>query len=136
MPIYIYRGGSPNPQPQNPLVRFLVSAAILAVIIGLGVLLLPVIGAIALLILGFIALLVVGGVIYRWIYGSPIDNYYRKQKERREGIRINPGDDPDQEPIREAQEWKSGDSKMRFHRRDQAIEDAVIVEERKRTDSQ
>ena len=91
MPIYIYRGGSPNPQPQNPLVRFLVSAAILAVIIGLGVLLLPVIGAIALLILGFIALLVVGGVIYRWIYGSPIDNYYRKQKELREGIRINPG---------------------------------------------
>lgn len=83
MPIYIYRGGSPNPQPQNPLVRFLVSAAILAVIIGLGVLLLPVIGAIALLILGFIALLVVGGVIYRWIYGSPVDNYYRKQKERR-----------------------------------------------------
>ena len=46
MPIYIYRGGSPNPQPQNPLVRFLVSAAILAVIIRLGVLLLPVIGAI------------------------------------------------------------------------------------------
>ena len=74
MPIYIYRGGSPNPQPQNPLVRFLVSAAILAVIIGLGVLLLPVIGAIALLILGFIALLVIGGLIYRWIYGNPIDN--------------------------------------------------------------
>ena len=80
MPIYIYRGGSPNPQPQNPLVRFLVSAAILAVIVGLGVLLLPVIGAIALLILGFIALLIVGGVIYRWIYGNPIEAKRTKRR--------------------------------------------------------
>lgn len=133
MPIYIYRGGSPNPQPQNPLVRFLVSAAILAVIVGLGVLLLPVIGAIALLILGFIALLVVGGVIYRWIYGSPIDNYYRKQ---REGVRINPDAAPDQQPLREAQERQSQGRKMRFRSRDQVVEDAVVVEERKRTDSQ
>ena len=42
MPIYIYRGGSPNPQPQNPFLRLLVSVGILAAIIGLGVLLLPV----------------------------------------------------------------------------------------------
>ena len=136
MPIYIYRGGSPNPQPQNPLVRFLVSAAILAVIVGLGVLLLPVIGAIALLILGFIALLVVGGVIYRWIYGSPIDNYYRKQREQRAGVRIHPDAAPDQQPLREAQERQSQGRKMRFRSRDQVVEDAVVVEERKRTDSQ
>ena len=131
MPIYIYRGGSPNPQPQNPLVRFLVSAAILAVIIGLGVLLLPVIGAIALLILGFIALLVIGGLIYRWIYGN-----YRKQREQREGVRINPDAAPDQQPLREAQERQSQGRKMRFRSRDQVVEDAVVVEERKRSDSQ
>ena len=131
MPIYIYRGGSPNPQPQNPLVRFLVSAAILAVIIGLGVLLLPVIGAIALLVLGFIALLVIGGLIYRWIYG----NHYRKQREQREGVRINPDVAPDQQPLREAQERQSQGRKMRFRSRDQVVEDAVVVEERKRSDS-
>ena len=128
MPIYIYRGGSPNPQPQNPLVRFLV-------IIGLGVLLLPVIGAIALLVLGFIALLVIGGLIYRWIYGNPIDNYYRKQREQREGVRINPDVAPDQQPLREAQERQSQGRKMRFRSRDQVVEDAVVVEERKRSDS-
>ena len=105
MPIYIYRGGSPNPQPQNPLVRFLVSAAILAVII-------------------------------RWIYGNPIDNYYRKQREQREGVRINPDAAPDQQPLREAQERQSQGRKMRFRSRDQVVEDAVVVEERKRSDSQ
>ena len=50
MPIYIYRGGSPNPQPQNPFLRLLISVGVFAAVIGLGVLLLPVIGAIALII--------------------------------------------------------------------------------------
>ena len=34
MPIYIYRGGSRNPQPQNPLLRFLISIGVLAAVIG------------------------------------------------------------------------------------------------------
>ena len=96
----------------------------------------PVIGAIALLILGFIALLVIGGLIYRWIYGNPIDNYYRKQREQREGVRINPDAAPDQQPLREAQERQPQGRKMRFRSRDQVVEDAVVVEERKRSDSQ
>ena len=53
MAIYIYRsgGGSPNPGPQNPLIRFLISAAVLICVIGVGILLLPVFGVIALVIL-------------------------------------------------------------------------------------
>lgn len=128
MPIYIYRGGSPNPQPQNPLFRFLVSVGVLAVVIGLGVLLLPVIGVIALVILGIIAFLVIGGFIYRWIYGNPWDRFYQKQN----GMRINPDFRPDTEPLREARNARQTGQKMKFRSRQQTVEDAVVVEERKR----
>lgn len=127
MPIYIYRGGSPNPQPQNPLLRFMVSIGVLAAVIGLGVLLLPVIGAITLIILGIIALLVLGGVIYRWIYGNPLDNFYQKQQ----GVRINPEARPDTEPARQ-QTNTTRARHMRFRSQRQTVEDAVVVEERKR----
>lgn len=128
MPIYIYRGGSPNPQPQNPLLRFLVSVGILAVVIGLGVLLLPVIGVIALVILGIIAFLVIGGLIYRWIYGNPWDSLHQKQN----AMRVNPDRRPDTEPLRESSETGTRTQKMRFRSREQAVEDAVVVEERKK----
>ena len=127
MPIYIYMGGSPNPQPQNPFLRLLVSVGILAAIIGLGVLLLPVIGVIALVILGIIAFLVIGGVIYRWIYGNPLDALYQRQG----GMRVNPDSRPDTEPVREASEKRTR-VRSRFRSRSQDIEDAVIVEERKK----
>ena len=65
MPIYIYRGGS-NPGPQNPLLRLLISVAVLAGLIGLGVLLLPVIGAVALIILGIIVFMLIAGFVYRF----------------------------------------------------------------------
>lgn len=127
MPIYIYRGGSPNPQPQNPLLRFLVSIGVLAAVIGLGVLLLPIIGAITLIILGIIALLVLGGVIYRWIYGNPLGNFYQKQQ----GVRVNPEARPDTEPARQ-QANTTRARHMRFRSQRQTVEDAVVVEERKR----
>ena len=34
MPIYIYRGGSPNPQPENPFLRLLISVGVFAAVIG------------------------------------------------------------------------------------------------------
>ncbi len=132
MPIYIYRGGPRNPQPQNPLLRFLVSIGVLAAVIGLGVLLLPVIGAITLIILGVIAVLVIGGLIYRWINGNPLDNLYQRQQ----GMRINPDVRPDSEPVREQKQEEGMRARhMRFRSQRQSVEDAVIVEERKRDDS-
>lgn len=127
MAIYIYRsgGGNPNPGPQNPLVRFLISAAVLACVIGVGVLLLPVFGVIALVILGLIALLIVGGLIYRWIYGDPIANAIKKAQEQAEGMRVNPGFKPSAEQkTSKPQGFKS--------QRHVDIEDAVIVEEKNR----
>ena len=130
MPIYIYRGGgSPNPQPQNPFLRLLISVGVLAAVIGLGVLLLPVIGAIALIILGVIAFLVVAGLIYRWIYWNPLERMYQRQN----GMRVNPTSRPDTEPVRESAEahMRQG-RRMRFRSREQTVEDAVVVEEKKR----
>ena len=133
MPIYIYRGGSPNPQPQNPFLRLLISIGVLAAVIGLGVLLLPVIGAIALIILGVIAFLVVAGLIYRWIYGNPLERMYQRQN----GMRVNPTSEPDTEPVRESEEahMRQG-RRMRFRSREQTVEDAIVVEEKKRDKGQ
>ena len=132
MPIYIYRGGSPNPEPQNPLVRFLISAAIIAAVVGLGILLLPVFGFFAMLALGLIAVVVIGGLIYRWIYGSPLDNSYRRQRQQWQGMRVNPDQRPDTEPVREAREGQTPGRKMKFRSREQTVEDAIVVQERKR----
>ena len=133
MPIYIYRGGSPNPQPQNPFLRLLISIGVLAAVIGLGVLLLPVIGAIALIILGVIAFLVVAGLIYRWIYGNPLERMYQRQN----GMRVNPTSEPDPEPVRESAvaHMRQG-RRMRFRSREQTVEDAIVVEEKKRDKGQ
>lgn len=133
MPIYIYRGGSPNPQPQNPFLRLLISIGVLAAVIGLGVLLLPVIGAIALIILGVIAFLVVAGLIYRWIYGNPLERMYQRQN----GMRVNPTSEPDTEPVRESAEahMRQG-RRMRFRSREQTVEDAIVVEGKKRDKGQ
>ena len=133
MPIYIYRGGSPNPQPQNPFLRLLISIGVLAAVIGLGVLLLPVIGAIALIILGVIAFLVVAGLIYRWIYGNPLERMYQRQN----GMRVHPTSEPDTEPVRESADahMRQG-RRMRFRSREQTVEDAIVVEEKKRDKGQ
>lgn len=127
MPIYIYRGG-PNPGPQNPLLRLLISVAVLAGLIGLGVLLLPVIGAVALIILGIIVFMLIAGFIYRLIYGDPL----QRMREMSEGMRINPQSNnpfgsrpqPEQKP----------QTPRAFKGRPQDVEDAVVVEERQRTD--
>ena len=127
MAIYIYRsgGGSPNPGPQNPLVRFLISAAVLICVIGVGILLLPVFGVIALVILGLIAFLIVGGLIYRWIYVDPIANAFKKAQAQAEAMRVNPEFKPSAESQpQKAQTWK------RTQNAD--IEDAVVVEEKPR----
>ena len=130
MALYIYRsgGGSPNPGPQNPLVRFLISAAVLVCVIGVGILLLPVFGVIALVILGLIAFLIIGGLIYRWIYGDPIANALKKAQEQAQGMRVNPEFQSSAETAPpKPQTWK------RTQHAD--IEDAVVVEEKPRQPS-
>ena len=113
MPIYIYRGG-PDPGPRNPLMRFLVSF------------LLPVIGVMALIVLGIIAVVVVGGVIYRWLYGDP----WQQARQKQSDVEINPGFRRS-EPRREAKPMPDR-LRNRFHR-DEKIEDAVVVEETKKS---
>ncbi len=127
MAIYIYRsgGGSPNPGPQNPLVRFLISAAVLACVIGIGVLLLPVFGVIALVILGLIAFLIIGGMIYRWIYGDPIANALKKAQEQTQGMRVNP-------EFKASESTGNQKSQAFKSQRTADIEDAVIVEDKPR----
>lgn len=125
MPIYIYRGG-PGPGPRNPLMRFLVSLAILAGVVALGIFLLPVIGVMALIVLGIIAVVVVGGVIYRWLYGDP----WQQARQKQSGVEINPGFRRS-EPRREAKPMPDR-LRNRFHR-DEKIEDAVVVEETKKS---
>ena len=73
-----------NGRPVNPIVTFLVSAAVIAGIIGLGILLLPVIGGIFLLVLLLIAGVAVYGMYCRWRYGDP---FARMQKQAEEMLR-------------------------------------------------
>ena len=127
MPIYIYRSGGfgQGPQgPQNPLVRFLISLAVLAVVVGLGILLLPVVGVIALIILGLIAFFVVGGIIYRWIYGNPLD----RMRERAEGMRVNP---EFKTPRQSQPTYPTGSrEEVKMRVRNEVVEDAVEVKEK------
>lgn len=127
MPIYIYRGG-PGRSPQNPLIRFLVSLAILAGVVALGIFLLPVIGVMALIVLGIVAVVVIGGMIYRWLYGDP----WQQVREEQNGVEINPSFRRSES----RQEAKSMPSRLRTRfRRDEKIEDAVVVEETKKSPS-
>ena len=125
MPIYIYRGGS-NPGPQNPFLRLLVSIAVLAAMVGIGVLLLPVIGVVALIILGLVVVTIIGGLIYRAMYGDPL----ARMREMNEDMRINPqsanpfGSRTHQEDEEQAPK--------RFRSQVQDVEDAVVVEEKQR----
>lgn len=125
MPIYIYRGG-PNPGPQNPFLRLLVSIVVLAVMVGVGVLLLPVIGVVALIILGLVVVTIIGGLIYRAMYGDP----FARMREMNNDMRINP---QSSNPFgaKSHQESEEPASK-RFHGRAQDVEDAVVVEEKQR----
>ncbi|HIU84974.1 MAG TPA: hypothetical protein IAC66_06405 [Candidatus Aphodousia gallistercoris] len=126
MPIYIYRGG-PGRGPQNPLIRLLVSLAVLAGVIALGIFLLPIIGAMALIFLAIAALVIVGGMVYRWIYGDPLKNFM----ERQNGVRVNP---EFRATANESAQEKADSGRLgsRFRRRQEEVEDAVVVEEFKK----
>lgn len=131
MPIYIYRGGS-NPGPQNPLVRLLISIAVLAGLVALGVLLLPVIGVVALLILGLIVVLVVGGFIYRAMYGDPL----QQMKKNQQDMHINPNSSRPFSRGDCAHQPKSQRAHCaRFRATSQEVEDAVVVEEKHRNNN-
>lgn len=131
MPIYIYRGGgqgSPGRGPNNPIFQIIISALVLAAMVGLGVALLPVLGVFLLVILGLLAVLVIGGLIYRWIYGDPWERIIKKSQEMQfeQQQEYSENGTTTVERFRTTSKWKSkkGD-----------IEDAVIVDERKKSDN-
>lgn len=127
MPIYIYRSGGSGGGPRNPLVNLLVSAAILAGIIGLGIVLLPVFGIVILIILGLVAFLLVGAMIYRWIYGDP----FAEAMKRAQSAQVNPGFRQAERPDTTA---RPANSKLWGKSQRGDVEDAVVVEEKPRRD--
>ena len=129
MAIYIYRGGGcggPGRGPGNPLVRAIISFLIIVAVVGIGIALLPVLGVVALVILGLIAALVIGGMIYRWIYGDPWEQMLKKAQNMQE-----------QQSTQDAPSKTSGSgrfkSKTRWGSQNSDIEDAVVVDERKKS---
>ncbi len=128
MPIYIYRSGSGAPQPDNPFKRFLVSLAVFAALVGLGVLLLPVLGIVALIVLVLIA----GGLIYRMIYGDPFERARNRMREQMaQAMRAQGAPQPHQAPPSSAAQ---NQSRFTSRAQTQEVEDAVIVEEKPRQD--
>lgn len=118
-----------NGRPVNPIVTFLVSAVVLAGVVGLGILLLPVIGG-----LFVIALIAVGGIaLYgaycRWRYGDP---FARMQKQAEEILRRRASVQTEENQQRNAQEAE-GTARTGV-KRTTTIEDAVVVEEIRRKD--
>ena len=70
-----------NGRPVNPIVQFLVSAVVLAAVVGIGILLLPVIGGILLFVLICVAALALYGVYWRWRHGDPLENLRKRMQE-------------------------------------------------------
>lgn len=117
-----------NGRPVNPIVTFLVSVAVLAGIVGLGILLLPVIGG-----LFMVALIAIGGVaLYgmycRWRYGDPFERMQKQAEEMLHRRAQGHEQDAMHPQAREEAEFKSGEARTGIKRRT-TIEDAVVVEE-------
>ena len=70
-----------NGRPVNPIVTFLVSAVVIAGIIGLGILLLPVIGGLFVIALLIVAGIALYGAYCRWRYGDPFTQMQKQAEE-------------------------------------------------------
>lgn len=121
-----------NGRPVNPIVTFLVSAAVITGIIGLGILLLPVIGGIFLLVLLLIAGVAVYGMYCRWRYGDP---FARMQKQAEEMLRRRTASEEAEvrQASSEKEDLKAGTARTGI-KRTTTVEDAVVVEEIRRRD--
>ena len=109
-----------NGRPVNPIVTFLVSAVVIAGIIGFGGLF-----VIALLIVAGIALY---GAYCRWRYGDPFTQM-QKQAEEMLRRRARPQEEqPQQQTVQDEPDLKTGTARTGI-KRVTVVEDAVVVEE-------
>lgn len=127
MPMYI------NGRPVNPVVSILISAIVIAGLIGLGILLLPIIGSILLFILVCVAALAIYGVYYRWRYGDPLakmqQEVARHMQRRAQGASAQAAPQDIDEPV------KKGLVRTGI-RRTTTVEDVEVVEEIRHRDPQ
>ena len=94
-----------NGRPVNPIVTFLVSAVVIAGIIGLGILLLPVIGGLFVIALLIVAGIALYGAYCRWRYGDPFTQM-QKQAEEMLRRRARPQEEqPQQQTVQDEPHW-------------------------------
>lgn len=110
-----------NGRPVNPIVTFLAGAAVIACMIGLGILLLPIIGGLFVIALIAVVCIALYGAWCRWRYGDPFAQMQKKaeammRREERRGGDLKPG------------------TARTGIRRTTTVEDAVVVEEIRRKD--
>lgn len=122
-----------NGRPVNPLVSLLVSAVILAGVIGLGILLLPIVGGILLFVLLCVLAIALYGAYYRWRYGDPMkrmqEAVLKEMQRRAQGDSDTPaqGFEETETPLKKDQ-VRTG------VRRTTTIEDVAVVGEIRRRD--
>lgn len=113
-----------NGKRVNPIVSFLSTVAVVALLIGAFVFLLPLIGGLIVVALLAVLGLIGYGVYYRWRHGDPLENLRKKMAEQaqREAYgSMNSHTASQKESQREFD--KNG------VRRRTEIEDAVVIEE-------
>lgn len=123
-----------NGRSINPIVSFLVTAVVVAGLIGLGILLLPFIGGVLLFIL-LLGLGVVGyGAYYRWRYGDPLkrmqEEAVKEMQRRAQGQTRADGPTVDESETT----LKKGQVRTGV-RRISTVEDVTVVEEIRRRDA-
>ena len=117
-----------NGRPVNPIVTFLVSAVVIAGIIGLGILLLPVIGGLFVIALLIVAGIALYGAYCRLRYGDPFTQM-QKQAEEMLRRRARPQEEqPQQQTVQDEPDLKTGTARTGI-KRVTVVEDAVVVEE-------
>ncbi len=123
-----------NGRPINPIVSFLVTAAVAAGLIGLGILLLPFIGGVLLFILLLGLGVVCYGAYYRWRYGDPLKRMQeaavKEMQRRAQGQTRADGPTVDESDAT----LKKGQVRTGV-RRISTVEDVTVVEEIRRRDA-
>lgn len=129
-----------NGRPIHPIVSFVASVAVIAAMIGLGILLLPVIGGIVIFVLFCVAALALYGLYYRWRYGDPFKRAQEEMLRRMQGaasgetFREDSGAEARAETTSGEPVVRKGEARTGV-RRTTVIEDAVVVEEIRRRES-
>lgn len=121
-----------NGRPVNPIVTFLVSAVVIAGIIGLGILLLPVIGGLFVIALLIVAGIALYGAYCRWRYGDPFAQMQKQAEEMLRRRARSQEEQPQQQTVQDEPDLKpdlkTGTARTGI-KRVTVVEDAVVVEE-------